>query len=477
MQQCFINKTLKCYILVLPAFGIISHVISFFSQKPVFGVIGMICAMGAISILGFIVWAQLGLLTCECQVINLRRMLETPLIFSSNKNYYTITYLVLYLGYLICIWKMLIKVQPKDVLISVEHLKGQSAGNGFVYCIKGINTASKDQPLQHALKLEKPIGFSSFACVARFEDKTLAGGNTIGSLKKSFGFTGSSETRRGVSFLSKVEHKSLLTSAGRLSKYDPVFLDWLIGFSEGYGGFYHNSEDKRFYYRIRQKNPKVLIYIKKNLNIGTFTLANDGYWTYTVTAIKDIESLIHIFNGKLLLEKTNRRFVSNWLTPFNNLYSDKSIQYLGSGTFVGFNNAWLCGFSDAEGSCGFKLSADKSRKNGYRLRTYWYIDQTGEKAFFEQMKNTLGWGRIEKKLPAASSFKSDSSNDAWRFKTDSNSVIERIITYFDEYNPRTVKLYVRYIRLRRVLGWIAKDGWRNKIHDIRHLIKLNKRLS
>jgi heme/copper-type cytochrome/quinol oxidase subunit 1 len=48
----------EVYILILPAFGIVSHVISFFSQKPVFGVTGMICAMGAISLLGFIVWAH-----------------------------------------------------------------------------------------------------------------------------------------------------------------------------------------------------------------------------------------------------------------------------------------------------------------------------------------------------------------------------------------------------------------------------------
>jgi heme/copper-type cytochrome/quinol oxidase subunit 1 len=48
----------EVYILILPAFGIVSHVISFFSRKPVFGVIGMICAMGAISVLGFIVWAH-----------------------------------------------------------------------------------------------------------------------------------------------------------------------------------------------------------------------------------------------------------------------------------------------------------------------------------------------------------------------------------------------------------------------------------
>jgi cytochrome c oxidase subunit 1 len=48
----------EVYMLIIPAFGVVSHVISHFSKKSIFGYYGMVYAMVTIGIVGFVVWGH-----------------------------------------------------------------------------------------------------------------------------------------------------------------------------------------------------------------------------------------------------------------------------------------------------------------------------------------------------------------------------------------------------------------------------------
>src|SRR5690606_18914552 len=48
----------EVYIMVLPAFGIVSQIVATFSRNPILGYLGMVYAIIALGFIGFLVWAH-----------------------------------------------------------------------------------------------------------------------------------------------------------------------------------------------------------------------------------------------------------------------------------------------------------------------------------------------------------------------------------------------------------------------------------
>jgi hypothetical protein len=164
---------------------------------------------------------------------------------------------------------------------------------------------------------------------------------------------GSSETTREAPFNFNNYNKY---SPSHIKKINPSFLEWFIGFAEGDGSFCVNKMHLSF--EIVQKDPKVLFLIKKTLGFGrvrkwTCSETDISYWIYHVDNKANIQRIISLFNGNLVLPK--RRFQLNtWIkaaeetnclpADFENKQTD-----IFAGVEVSLKSAWLSGFIDAEG--------------------------------------------------------------------------------------------------------------------------------
>lgn len=186
-----------------------------------------------------------------------------------------------------------------------------------------------------------------------------------------------------------------------IKSVDRDFLDWFIGFTEGDGSFglswpKGSQGTPRHDFIINQKDPKALYKIRTNLGFGTIKKYNDSkqgtsYYRYIVSASDDILKLIHIFNGNLILNKTRKRY-AEWCSTFfqrpSVIHKGLRIDLLDHNSRCSLDNAWLSGFSEAEGC----FSATNSQRDVITVR--FIIDQKHESELLLQIKSLFGMGCI-----------------------------------------------------------------------------------
>lgn len=264
---------------------------------------------------------------------------------------------------------------------------------------------------------------------------------------------------------------TLVKSPQHISNYSTDFLAWFIGFSEGDGSW--TISGKRLFFTLTQKDPAALHKIRTKLGFGLICndTKNPEIKRFVVTRREHIKILISLFNGNLLLKKTNRRFAdwvshynqvtgslvevkSRWdnVTPWNGKF-DKHRERCDQNTLetlrkqsVVWNSAWLSGFLEAEGC----FSAIVKRKT-YYMR--FLLDQTDELELFIHIRLILG------DLGAISIRKITDELCHYRFEVSNLDILEQIIGYIKRYPLLTKKnvSFVRWKKLQNMLNVIKQE--------------------
>ena len=275
---------------------------------------------------------------------------------------------------------------------------------------------------------------------------------------------GSSETIRKTTFnfynykQNTVSHKNHI---------DNLFLEWFIGFVEGHGTFIVSNQ--RLFFIINHQEQRILYYIRTKLGFGKVS-HYQNYSRYIVADRINVDRLISLFNGNLLLEKTNTLF-GLWLSA-RNLYSEKNIEKISRNkgyeqTFT--RNGWLSGFIEKEGRFNARRIIDNRCLLGFRVGPHFILENCSEKPFLEKVQLFFKKGCIEKIKEGG-----NEEQQIYRFTCNHVKGHEKIIEYLESYPLRTLKK-VSFLRWTSLCNYIKnrKDlPWQGKVYNrVENLIK------
>nr|YP_010835628.1 hypothetical protein NQY40_pgp015 [Ulva meridionalis]WFS80096.1 hypothetical protein [Ulva meridionalis] len=231
---------------------------------------------------------------------------------------------------------------------------------------------------------------------------------------KDTNYCGSSETIREALNFNFIDYYN--KQPKHIKNIDELFLQWFIGFSEADGSFIilKNFKIPRLCFSITQKNSKVLFKIKKNLGFGKikkFYQNGEYYYKFSVYKLENIERLIYIFNGNIVLTKVYTRFY-NWVIQYNILCNHsliiKTINFKKIKVCFNLNSAWFAGFIEGDGGFYASLTKNSKYKLNYRLRMKFYITQKYE---LELLENVIQL--IHKKYLESKYYKSNLNNSKY----------------------------------------------------------------
>lgn len=427
----------------------ISQIVAGISKKPVFGQLGMIYAMLSIGLLGFIVWA-----------FSLKDFMVGPLL--RNKHY-------------------------KNSAICWNNHKNLGSEN---FCkVFSITKATKN------INLDQSARHPFFKSLEQLflKKKNRRSSETIRRASQNLFFRLFSSNRKLSNFSMPIfdfsEFELLFFKLFSHKFHNYAFLEHFLGFSEGDGSFIVTGN--RCMFTITQKDPDFLYGLQKELGFGSVLKdnKNPGIFRYTVTAKKQIRLLIMLFNGNLLLTKTQIRF-ELWVNHYNSIKEKTEnpiiLKKSAWDQFILkdglYKTGWFSGFIDAGGcfNCTVVNSGNFFKSNICfstlpKITFRFILDQKDERPLLDYIKLSFGGvGSIQERKSRTIIASGISYGSASRYVTQTEKTCKQIIQYLDEY-PLRAKKRIAFLRWKKLYNLIYNEMIKEQLKN--NLVLSQKRLA
>lgn len=215
------------------------------------------------------------------------------------------------------------------------------------------------------------------------------------------------------------------------------WLTWFIGFAEGDGAIQTYAEATRVRFVLTQKENAILYHIQKMFDIGTVKHfpqgkggKNNDFYRWIVDDPSHILLLAHLFNGNLAISHRIKQ-LTLWVQALNNRFGFDTIKLNSTAVSVTLQDAWLSGFTDAEGCFNVSITANARYALGHVIKMRYILDQK-DSIILNKICGLFGFGKVTLR---------SGTEDVYRYTATGFKTMNDVISYLKLFPLRTKKAF------------------------------------
>lgn len=223
---------------------------------------------------------------------------------------------------------------------------------------------------------------------------------------------------------------------------DPLsdeWLTWFIGFAEGDGSIQTYDKGRRVRFVLTQKESDILHKIQFKFNIGIVkhfpqgkSGKNNDFYRWMVDNPSHILLLALLFNGNLAQSHRIKQ-LTLWVNALNNRFGSETIKLNNTPVPVTLQDAWLSGFTDAEGCFNVSITANSRYTLGHVIKMrYILVHAQKDSVILNKVYELFGFGKV--------TLRSGTEN-VYRYTATGFKALNDVIAYFKIFPLQTKKAF------------------------------------